>query len=119
MVNTKKKKKVFTINGTLFFPNSSVDLRSDAHQSQIIEGDADQDHTQIIGRDTVKLSLPIPLRVSAPLILGYSRGCAAAMLRRNINHNPEMKRFLCSKTGEDHKARFSPRNETVFVPENR
>ena len=28
---------------------------SDAHQSQIIGGDADIDHTQIIGGDTVKL----------------------------------------------------------------
>ena len=38
-----------------FSPNSSGDLRSDAHQSQIIGGDADEDHTQIIGGDTVKL----------------------------------------------------------------
>ena len=32
------KKKVFTKNGTLFFPNSSGHIRSDAHQSQIIGG---------------------------------------------------------------------------------
>ena len=32
-----------------FSPNSSGDLRSDAHQSQIIGGDADVDHTKIIG----------------------------------------------------------------------
>ena len=32
-----------------FSPNSSGDLRSDAHQSQIIGGDAEVDHTQIIG----------------------------------------------------------------------
>ena len=32
-----------------FSPNSSTDLRSDAHQSQIIGGDADKDHTQIVG----------------------------------------------------------------------
>ena len=38
-----------------FSPNSGGDLRSDAHQSQIIGGDANVDHTQIIGRDTVKL----------------------------------------------------------------
>ena len=38
-----------------FSPNSSGDLRSDTHQSQIIEGDADVDHTQIIGGDTVNL----------------------------------------------------------------
>ena len=46
-VKTKKR--------TLFFPNSSGDLRSDAHQSQIIGGYVDVDHTQIIGGDTVKL----------------------------------------------------------------
>ena len=43
------------LNGTLFSPNSGGDLRSGAHQSQIIGGDADVDHTQITGGDTVKL----------------------------------------------------------------
>ena len=38
-----------------FSPNSSRDLRSDAHQSQIIGGDTNEDHTQIVGGDTVKL----------------------------------------------------------------
>ena len=38
-----------------FVPNSSRDLRSDAHRSQIIGGDADKDHAQIIGGDTVEL----------------------------------------------------------------
>ena len=38
-----------------FSPNSSGHVRSDAHQSQIIRGDADVDHTQTIGGDTVKL----------------------------------------------------------------
>ena len=33
----------------LFSPNSSGDLRSDAGQSQIIGGDADVNHTQIVG----------------------------------------------------------------------
>ena len=33
----------------LFSLNSSGDMRSDAHQSQIIGSDADIDHTQIIG----------------------------------------------------------------------
>ena len=46
------------------FPNSSGNLRSDAHQSQIIGGDVDVDHTQIIGGGTVKLLMgiypPIP-----------------------------------------------------------
>ena len=47
-----QKKKVFTRNGTLFL---GTDLRSDAHQSQIIGGDADEDHTQVVGGYTVKL----------------------------------------------------------------
>ena len=38
-----------------FSPNSSGHLRSDAHQSQIIGENADVDHTQAIGGDTVKL----------------------------------------------------------------
>ena len=38
-----------------FSPNSSTDRRSDAHQSQIIGGDADEDHTRIVGGYTVKL----------------------------------------------------------------
>ena len=67
-VKTKNKKKVFTRNGTLF---SSTDLRSDAHQSQIIGGNADEDHTQIVGGYIVKLLggyiSPSPL-VSAPLL---------------------------------------------------
>ena len=54
-----------------FFPrNSSGHLRLDAHQSQIFGGDADVDHTQTIGGDTVKLLggyIPHPPRVSAPL----------------------------------------------------
>ena len=51
-------------------PNSSGGLRSHAHQSQIIGGDADEDHTQIIGGDTLKLLGGIypPPRVSAPLV---------------------------------------------------
>ena len=32
-----------------FSPNSSRHRHSDAHQSQIIEGDTDVDHTQTIG----------------------------------------------------------------------
>ena len=56
-----------------FFPsNSSGDLRSDAHQSQIIWGEADVDHTQLIGGgDTVKIFggyIPPSPRVSAPLL---------------------------------------------------
>ena len=54
---------------TFFSPNWSGDLQSDAHQSQIIGGDADEDLTQIIGGgDTVKLLGEIyPPQVSAPL----------------------------------------------------
>ena len=51
----------------MFSPNSSGDLRSGARQSQIIGGDADVDHTQSIGGDTVKLLGDISPRVSAPL----------------------------------------------------
>ena len=37
------------------FPRFEIDLRSHAHQSQIMGGDANDDHNQIIGGDTVKL----------------------------------------------------------------
>ena len=68
----KEKKRVFTKNGTLFPPNSGEHLRSDAHQSQIIAGDADVDHTQTIGGDKAKLLGGIYLpRVSAPLCIRY------------------------------------------------
>ena len=55
-----------------FSPNSGGDLRLDAHQIQIIVGDADVDHTQIIGGGIQSnywgdIS-PIP-RVSAPLFV--------------------------------------------------
>ena len=64
----KSKKKVFTKNGPLFSPKSTEDLRSDAHQSQIIGGNLDEDHTQIIGGYSVKLLWGIyPPRVSASL----------------------------------------------------
>ena len=43
-----QKKKVLTKHETLFPPNSSGHLRSDAHQSQIIGGMQDVDHTQTI-----------------------------------------------------------------------
>ena len=38
-----------------FSPKSIVNLRLDAHNSQIIGGDAGVDHTQTIGGNTVKL----------------------------------------------------------------
>ena len=41
-----------------FFLSRPTDLRSDAHHSQTIGGDADEDHTQIVGGYTVKLLGP-------------------------------------------------------------
>ena len=37
-LQVKTKKKVFTTNRTLFFPNSSGHLRSDVHQSKLLRG---------------------------------------------------------------------------------
>ena len=51
-ITWRPKKKVFTRNGTLFL---GTDLRSDAHQSQIIVGDADEDHSQIVGGYTAEV----------------------------------------------------------------
>ena len=56
-----------------FSPNSSTDLRSDAHQSQIIGGNASENHTQIVEGDKVKLLgggyiLRIP-QISANLLI--------------------------------------------------
>ena len=51
----KKKKRSSPEMEHFISPNSSTDLRSDAHQSQIIGGYADEDHTQIVGGYTVKL----------------------------------------------------------------
>ena len=65
------------LNGTLFFPNSGGDLRSDAHQSQIIGGDADVDHTQIMGEYNEiigRIYPPIPSGFGTP---GLS--CSACM----------------------------------------
>ena len=45
-VKTKKKRSSPEMEH-FFSPNSSRDLRSDAHQSQIIEGDADEDHSSV------------------------------------------------------------------------
>ena len=58
-----------------FSPNFGEDQCLDAHHSQISwGGNADEDHTQIIGGDTVKLLRgiyppPPPPRASAPLYL--------------------------------------------------
>ena len=50
-------------------PNSGEDLRLDAHQSQIIGGDANEDHTQIIVGDTVKL-------LGGYILLGFRHPCS-------------------------------------------
>ena len=67
-------KKVFTKNRTLFCSYSRGHLRSNAHQSQIIGGDADVDHTQTIGGIQSNywggVYPPHPPRVSAPLTAG-------------------------------------------------
>ena len=67
-----QKKKVFTKNGTLFSPNSSGHLRSGAHQSQIIGGDADVDHTQTIGGNSQIIGgiyPPSPLGFGTPVTI--------------------------------------------------
>ena len=48
-VQKKRKKRSSPKMEHFFSSNSSGDLRSHAHQSQIIAGDADEDHTQIVG----------------------------------------------------------------------
>ena len=47
-VKTKKKRSSPEME-PFFSPNLGTDLRSDAHQSQIIGGDAGEDHTQVVG----------------------------------------------------------------------
>ena len=47
-----QKRKGLRREWNIFSPNSSTDLSSDAHQSQIIGGDAGEDHTQIVGGST-------------------------------------------------------------------
>ena len=55
-IQVKTKKKVFTKYETLFSPNLSGHLRSDALQSQIIEGGMqDVEILKLLGGDTVKL----------------------------------------------------------------
>ena len=53
-----------------FSPNSSGHLLSDAHQRQIIGGDADVDHTQTIGGIQSNYWGIYPPRISAPLFTG-------------------------------------------------
>ena len=68
-VKTKKlKKRSSPEMEHLFSPNSSTDLRSDAHQSHIIGGNADENHTQIDGGLGEIYPSHFPSRVSAPLL---------------------------------------------------
>ena len=62
-----KKKKSSPKMEHLFSLNSSGHLRSDAHQSQIIGGDADVDHTQTMGGLQSNFWGDISLWVLAPL----------------------------------------------------
>ena len=52
---TKTKKKGLHHKWKTFSPNSSGQLRSNAHQSQIIGGNADVGHSDTIGGHTAKL----------------------------------------------------------------
>ena len=72
-IQVRTKKKVFTKSGTLFSPNSSGRPTLRCTLESNYWGDADVDHTQTIGGDTVKLLggiyPPHPPRVLAPLLL--------------------------------------------------
>ena len=63
-----------------FAPILDGDLRSDAHQSQIIGGNADVDHTQIIGGDIS----PHPPRVLAPLVPKATKSIISAFFQSRI-----------------------------------
>ena len=76
----KSKKKRFSPEMDPFFsPKSAGDLRSDAHQSQIIGGNADEDHNQIIG-DSVKLFWGIYLP-------GFQHPCSQLQQSIKLLHN--------------------------------
>ena len=88
-VNQKQKqKKVFTRNGTLFL---STELRSEAHQSQIIGGDADENHTEIVGGYTVKwlgvIYAPIPPPPLVSALLLYSPFVGLSTKMQNKKHH--------------------------------
>ena len=54
-IEVKTKKKIFTKNGTLFSPAFKWRLAFRCTPESNFWDDADEDHTQIIGGDTVKL----------------------------------------------------------------
>ena len=64
-----------------FSPNSSTDLRLDPHQSKIIGGDADEDHTQIVAGYKVKLLG----RIYTPFPPGF--GTPSHILKKNLIGN--------------------------------
>ena len=76
-----QKKRSLPKMDHVFSPNSSGDLRSGAHQSQIIGRDADEDHTQIIGGDTVKLFG----RYIPPIPPGFRHPCWQ-LFRVSVSH---------------------------------
>ena len=74
-----------------FSPNSSTDLRSDAHQSHNIGGDADKDHTQIVGGYTVKLLGDI-----SPIPPGFWHPWSATT-------NSQLHNFVCNESKKSKK----------------
>ena len=82
-LSEEQKKRSSPTMEHFFSPNLSGDLRSDAHQSQIIGGDADVDHTQIIGGDNVKLLG----RIYPPIPPGFRHPCLSGS-------TPQRARFL-------------------------
>ena len=98
----KTKKKSSPAMEHFFSPKSSGDLRSDAHQSQIIGGDSDEDHTQIIGENTVKLLggyiSPIPPGFRHPWdhLLLFCRICGYGIEFKFAVPSTAEKSFNCS-----------------------
>ena len=68
-IHVKTKKKVFTKNGTLFFPEFKWTSTLRCTPESNYCGDADVDHTQTIGGNTVKLLGGYIPGVSAPLLM--------------------------------------------------
>ena len=84
-----QKKKSSPTMEHFFSPNSGEDLHSDAHQSQIIGGDADVDHTQIIGgihsRNWGDIS---------PISPGFRHPCFYTIVTEGVCNNQETRPFV-------------------------
>ena len=82
----KKKKKGFHQKWNTFFPNLSTDLRSDAHHSQIIGWDIDEDYNQIVRGYTVKSLGEIypPIPPPPPPGFGTPGRLIAVLLRTQV-----------------------------------